>query len=120
MYTYHSMLRAAERTRYKGDTSLRFIENGVSRGKTADAFPPRERRYLTERGYGNCTAKAYNGFCFIVGEGGECVTLYALPEWFGKQRHYAGKELIRHPKRYAAYSAAGGFGTAFPGDADAA
>ena len=102
MCTYRSIQRANERTRYNGKAAIRFIENGISRGKTAEDFTQDESSYLENIPYDNCTAKAYNGFCLIISETGECVTLYPLPEWFGKKRYYSGKTRIRNMKRYAA------------------
>ncbi len=101
MYTYHSILRANERTRYSGKTAIRFIENGIERGKTAKDFTQDERQYLETCGHDNCIAKAYNGYCLIISEDGVCVTLYPLPGWFGKKRHYDGKTRVRNAKRYA-------------------
>ena len=105
MCTYHSIQRANERTRYNGKAAVRFVERGIERGKTADDFKQNEREYLANCAYDNCTAKAYNGFCLIISEDGDCVTLYRLPEWFGKKRHYDGKTRIRNVKRYAACTA---------------
>ena len=102
MCTRHSIQRANERTRFNGKTAIRFIENGIARGKTADEFTKDEKRYLVSRAYDNCIAKAYNGYCLIVSESGECVTLYRLPEWFGKKKLYDGKTQIRKAKKYAA------------------
>ena len=102
MCTYHSIKRANERTRYSGRSAVRFIENGISRGKTADDFTQDESRYLSSIAYDNCTAKANNGFCLIISEAGDCVTLYRLPEWFGKKRFYSAKTRIRNVKRYYA------------------
>ena len=102
MCTIHSIQRANERTRYNGKTAVRFVEKGIERGKTAEDFNQDEREYLTNCAYGNCIAKAYNGFCLIISEDGDCVTLYRLPEWFGKKRHYNRKTRIRNAKRYTA------------------
>jgi len=102
MCTYHSIVRAQERTRYNGMSAIRFVENGLARGKTAEDFTQKERRYLDERPRNNCTVKVYNGYCLIVNECGECVTLYQLPEWFGKHRFYSHKEPIRNARRCAA------------------
>lgn len=100
MCTYHSIQRANERTRYNGKSAIRFIENGIARGKTAEDFTQEERKFLLNTPYDNCIAKAYNGFCLIISEDGECVTLYPLPEWFGKRRYYNEKNRIRNAKRY--------------------
>ena len=101
MCTNHSIQRANERTRYSGKAAIRFIENGIMRGKAADEFKQEEKKYLSTCAYDNCIAKAYNGFCLIISEKGDCVTLYPLPEWFGKKRHYDAKTLIRNAKHYA-------------------
>ncbi len=101
MCTTHSIERANERTRYSGKSAVRFIENGIARGKRAEKFTQDERDYLANCGYDNCTAKAYNGYCLIISEDGVCVTLYPLPGWFGKKRHYVGKTRVRNVKRYS-------------------
>ena len=106
MYTYHSLQRAEERTRFNGKAARRFIENGLTRGKTADDYTKEERRYLSSIAYDDCIAKAYNGYCLIISSDGDCVTLYPLPDWFGKKKHYDGKTQIRNVKRYAAAYAA--------------
>ena len=102
MCTYHSIQRANERTRYNGKSAIRFIENGITRGKTAEDFTNEERKFLLNTAYDNCIAKAYNGFCLIINESNKCVTLYPLPKWFGKKRYYKGKRRIRNAKRYFA------------------
>ncbi len=101
MCTKHSIKRADERTRFNGKAAVRFIENGIARGKTASDFTQKESNYLATCAHNNCTAKAYNGFCLIIGENGDCVTIFKLPEWFGKKRFYDSKERIRNAKRYA-------------------
>ena len=101
MCTSHSIQRANERTQFSGKSAIRFIENGIARGKTADDFSSKESIYLVNCAKGGCTAKAYNGFCLIIGDNGDCVTIYRLPEWFGKKRYYDGKKPVRNTKRYA-------------------
>ena len=100
MCTEHCIERASERTGYMGKTALRFIENGIARGKSAKDFKQDESEYLLRREQNNCTARVYNGFCFIISEYGECITLYRLPHWFGKKRHYDSKTRIRNAKKY--------------------
>ncbi len=104
MCTTHSIERANERTPYSGKRAVRFIENGITRGKAADQFTQLERKYLADRSRDNNTAKAYNGFCLIVSGSGSCITLYRLPEWFGKKHYFDGKELIRNMKNRVAAS----------------
>ncbi len=105
MCTKHSVVRANERTPYNGKAAVRFIENGIARGKTAEEFKQKEREYLKNCAYNNCVAKAYNGFCLIISSDGDCVTLFRLPDWFGKKRYYNGKNQIRNIKKYSSYSA---------------
>ena len=100
MCTYHSIKRANERTRFNGKAAVRFIENGIARGKTAKDYKQNERDYLSSIPHDDCIAKAYNGFCLIISKDGVCITLYPLPEWFGKKRHYDGKVRVRNAKRY--------------------
>ena len=100
--SYHSIVRANERTRYSGDTAVRFIENGLQRGKAADEFSQDENRYLKRASNRGCTALAYNGFCLIVNGEGKCVTLFPLPAWFGKKRFYERKVLICNARKYCA------------------
>ncbi len=105
MCSYHSIQRAYERTQFKKSAVPRFVEKGIERGKTADDFNQDEKKYLENQSRDNCTAKAYNGYCLIISDQGNCVTLYRLPEWFGKKRFYNGKDRIRNVKHYAAGSA---------------
>lgn len=103
MCTNHSLQRATERTRYSGKSAEHFIRNRIARGKTADAFTNRERKWLTGLAREGCIPKVYNGFCLIVSGEGACVTLYELPGWFGKKRRYDGSKRIRNAKRIASF-----------------
>ncbi len=105
MCTEHSIRRTSERTGFRGESAVRFIENGMSRGKTAADFTQDENEYLSRIPYDNCTAMAYNGYCLIISDKGDCVTVYRLPEWFGKKRFYDGKTRIRNVKRYSMHNA---------------
>ena len=49
----------------------------------------------------DCDIYHYNNFCYIVNKNGFCVTMYHLPDWFGKKRYYDGKKSIRNIKTYA-------------------
>ena len=101
MSTFHSIQRANERTPFHGRRAERFVENGIRRGKAAESFRQREYDYLANCGRDNCVARAYNGYCLIINNQEECVTLYRLPEWFGRKRHYDRKKGIRKEKKYA-------------------
>lgn len=103
--TYHSIIRAKERLGYNEKNALKQINRALERGKTADDFTSWERNYLQNEGSENTYAIAYNNFCYIVGADGVCVTMYALPTWFGKKKHFDGKEKIRNAKAYSRYNA---------------
>ena len=98
--TYHSIERARERFSSNEKTATKNIRLALERGKTAAEFTSKEREYLENVAKGDAIALAYNNFCYIVNENGFCVTMYALPEWFGKKRYYDGKKSIRNIKAY--------------------
>ena len=102
--SYHSLTRAKERLGYNEKNALKQINRAKERGKTAENFTSWEREYLeNEAGIGTY-AIAYNNFCYIIGADGICVTMYALPAWFGKKKHFDGKERIRNAKAYSRYN----------------
>ncbi len=99
--TLHSIQRAKERCKYK---NWRAAENSIrlalTRGKGADDYSSWESNYLRNEGRDRCTAIAYDNFCYIMNEDGRCVTVHALPVWFGKKKRFDGKERIRDYKKY--------------------
>ncbi len=101
----HSLTRAKERAGLNERKAERQISRAMRDGKPADAFSSWERSYLEKEAYGDCTAIAYSGFCYIVNSNGFCVTMYPLPAWFGKKKHFDGKERIRNVKTYAKHHA---------------
>lgn len=98
--TYHSIDRAKERAGLNERKATKMIEHALERGKSASDFSSMEKNFLESGGHNGCTAIAYNNFCYIVNENGICVTLYPLPTWFGKKKHFNGKEPIRNYKKY--------------------
>lgn len=99
--TLHSISRLKERKNIKNTRSaIKNIENALKKGKNADAFTSWERDYLINEAKADCSAIAYNNYCYIVNEYGCCVTMYKLPTWFGKKKHFDGKERIRNYKKY--------------------
>lgn len=101
MTTLHSIERAQERRNLKTKrAAVKNIQLALERGKRAEDCTSWERAYLQNEARDNSIAIAYNGFCYIVGESRVCVTLYALPSWFGKKKHFNGKERIRDYKKY--------------------
>lgn len=99
--TYHSILRTHERAGLNVDSAVRMIQNAKARGKSAEDFPARERRYLLERSRDGSYVKYYAGYCFIFNMEHACITMFLAPAWFGKRAKYCGKEIIRNNKKYA-------------------
>ncbi len=99
--TQHSYKRAKERMGMNRKTAKRQMKLASERGKCSQDFASKERDYLEKVAFGNCVAIAYNNYCYIMDSQGNCVTLYALPKWFGKKKRYDGKELIRNLKVYS-------------------
>ena len=99
--TLHSIDRAMERCSLKNQRSAeKNIDRAIQKGKRAEDCTSWERSFLSKEAYDNCVALAYNGFCYIINEYGACVTVYSLPAWFGKKKHFDGKERIRDYKKY--------------------
>lgn len=99
--TVHSIERAKERAGLSEKRASKMIKLAIERGKRAEDFTSWERDFLIREPSDNCIAVAYNNYCYIVNEEGFCVTLYPLPEWFGKKKHFNGKERIRNMKVYS-------------------
>lgn len=97
----HSIEKAKERAGLCEKRAHKSIELALERGKSADSFSSREHKYLERLSRDGCTAIAFNGFCFIVGKNGRCVTLFPLPIWFGKKKNFDGKEKVRNVKKYS-------------------
>ena len=102
--SYHSIVRVKERLGYNEKNALKQINRALERGKTAEQFSSKERTYLEDKCDETKYAIAYNNFCYIVGTDGVCVTVFSLPTWFGKKKHYDGKEPIRNAKAYTRYN----------------
>ena len=102
--SYHSIVRAKERLGYNEKNALKQINRALERGKTAEQFSSKERTYLEDKCDETKYAIAYNNFCYIVGTDGVCITVFSLPTWFGKKKHYDGKEQIRNAKAYSRYN----------------
>lgn len=99
--TKHSLEKSKERLGINKKYAEKRIFDALSRGKTAEYFSSWERSFLKKEGHYGCRAIAYNGFCYIVSPNNTCVTLYPLPSWFGKKKHFDGKEKIRNFKKYS-------------------
>jgi len=103
MITDHALKRTCARTGYNPKTSERFIETALERGKSANEFASKERNYLLRKANGGCRLMVHNSYCFIVSKDDYCITMYSVPEWFGKIR-YDGKREIRNVKKYIRFN----------------
>ena len=101
--TFHSIERAKERIGLNSRNAEKMITQAFLRGKTAEEFTSWERSYLEKEAYGECVAMAYSGFCYIFNSVGACVTMYSLPSWWEKKKHFDGKTRIRNAKKYSKY-----------------
>ena len=99
--SFHSVERTKERAGLNDKAAERQIARAMKNGKCAEAFTSWERNYLENEAHDDCFAVAYAGYCYIVNADGFCVTMYALPSWFGKKKRFDGKERIRNPKTYS-------------------
>lgn len=98
--TKHCVDRMKDRLGVNERKAEKRILDAIERGSTAEAFSSWERSFLAKEAHGDCTALAYNGYCYIVNANKVCITLYPLPAWFGKKKHFDGKEKIRNVKKY--------------------
>ena len=97
----HSMERARERCNLKNDeVAARSIDLAYERGRSAGDLASWERNFLLSKSQGNCSAVAYNNYCYIMSDTGVCVTVYELPRWFGRKKHFDGKARIRDYRKY--------------------
>ena len=101
MITLHSLERAKERMGLNKKAALKQIKHALERGKTYEQFSSWEKNFLSKEAYGDCIAIAYNGFCYIFNNENDCITMYQLPVWFGKKKHFDGKNRIRNYKSYS-------------------
>lgn len=101
--TQHSIDRAMERIRLNEREAVRKIDIAMQRGKTAENYTSsRECKYL-ENQSANAIAVAFDNFCYLFSYQGQCITVYALPDWWEKKKMYNGKEKIRKPRKYFSF-----------------
>lgn len=99
--TQHGADRAKERCNLKSiHAAEKNVNLAIQRGKRAEDLTSWERSFLSKEANSDCTAIAYNNFCYIFNADGVCVTIYRLPAWFGKKKHFNGKERIKNYKQY--------------------
>ena len=100
-FTLHAIERAKERRNVKNPgAKIKNIELAIARGKRAEDFTSWERSFLYNISTSDHYAVAYNDFCYIFSHDGYCVTMFPLPIWFGKKKHFNGKERIHNYKKY--------------------
>ena len=98
--TQHYIDRAKERQALNERRAERAAELAWSRGKAVDDMPSREGNFMrTKQGEG-IKVIFYNDFLYIFTEESKCITMYEAPGWFGRKRHFDGKEKIRNVKKY--------------------
>lgn len=99
--TYHSVQRVMERCNLPNQrAAVKNIHRAAQKGVRAEDCTSWEQSYLRVEGRYGCEAIAYNGFCYIFNQEEICVTVYPLPKWFGKKKHFDGKERIRDYRKY--------------------
>ena len=97
--TVHSIERSKERLGLNERRAEKTIQLAIERGKDYKEFnSSRERKYLEQHTNSEVYAVAYNGYCYIIGNSGFCITVYELPVWFGKKKQYDGKTKIKNMK----------------------
>ena len=104
--TYHSIVRAKERTGMNPKAAEHFMRNALERGKDKSMYSCEQKRQwlaAKENAHGN-RALVYNNMCVIVGDDEAIVTLYEVPGWFRKANRYCGKERIRNQAKFAKYN----------------
>lgn len=100
--TIHGTHRVKARRNLKNQRSVeKSVQLAYNRGKRAEDCSSWERNFLSMKPQNDCTAVAYNNYCYIFNSSGVCVTLYPLPAWFGKKKRFDGKERIRNYKQYS-------------------
>lgn len=99
--TYHSILRTVERANLSRDSAVRMIEKAKEYGKKAEAFPSDERKYLKQLEREGSNVLYHAGYCFILTDDYKCITMFPVPQWFGKKSRHCGKTVVRNPKKYS-------------------
>ena len=103
MLTYHALKRVEERVNNKVNSES-FILKALERGKSTDEFFGEERKYLlSKEKKGACIIIVYQSYFFIMSND-KCITVYEAPDWFGKPKHYIGKEKVKNVKKYLRYT----------------
>ncbi len=99
--TYHSINRAKERAGLNRKKAEKMMELARSRGiGFEDCKWSLDRMFLINRTNEVAVALAYNGYCFIFNrDTADCITMYALPKYFGKKKTFYGNSNKRNAAR---------------------
>lgn len=103
--TRHGLVRTMERADKNRKQALRMIQNAWIRGKKADDLPlVKQREYMEYRESvtedGKVNLRVYAGNLFIFSSRGILITMYPLPQSWGKKPTFAGKEHVRDFRTY--------------------
>lgn len=100
MTTGHCLKRAKQRIGINKKVAERQIKLAWERGKRSNQCTSWEKNYLNRAVYNDKIPIAYNGYCYVFTEEGNCLTMYPLPSWFGKKKRFEGKKRIANYKKY--------------------
>lgn len=105
MNTCHSLERAIERLGLNENEAIRFTKMALARGKESKDMPKNEKQYMESKQVEiGIRTVYYNGIMLVFNSWDECITMYEAPSWFGRKKHYDGKQEIRDAKKYIRYS----------------
>lgn len=82
--TNHGYERICERVKISHKSANRLINTVLEKGKCADDYKSFEKYYLQDASKNGCFALTYNNYLFIMNQFYQCVTVFHLPIWFGK------------------------------------
>jgi len=100
----HGQARLKQRCKLKNSRAVqRNASLALERGKRAADLSSWEHNYLQREVECGKLPVAYNGLCYIFSADYILITAFLLPSWFGKPKHFDGKERIRNYKKYSRY-----------------
>lgn len=102
MLSYHGQKRAKKRFGIGYEKADSHFEEAKLRGKYVDDYEYRSVEYdylLSKQRKKYNQAVAYNGVLYIFDDD-TCITMFSLPSWFGRKKHYEGKQQVRNVKAY--------------------
>lgn len=96
----HSLERGKQRLNLNKKATLRQIQLAFERGQTSETIGSLGKYWLQDHSANGKNAKIYNGFCFIFGNNGMCITILPLPEYLSKKPYFDNKNQIRNIRYY--------------------